>query len=117
MKGGGVALVAPADASRQTIAKYLRDGGYAVEEHEHLGGLAHVESIVLVDVDASDEARARVDAWLGGETVGRVVVVSSKPSSWKALALARSGDLYVLAAPAFAWEIVDALRATRSVPG
>jgi hypothetical protein len=41
-----------------------------------------------------------------------VVVVSSKPSAWKALSMARSDALYVLAAPAFEWEIVDALRAT-----
>jgi hypothetical protein len=42
----------------------------------------------------------------------RVVVISSKPSGWKALSMAHSDDVYVLAAPSFGCEIVDALRAT-----
>lgn len=115
MSASSVALVAAADASRAQIARYLRDGGYDVCECEDLGAPGECESVVLVDLDAGEEVRARVSGWLLGAKVARVVVVSAKPSAWKALSMARSGDLYVLAAPAFAWEIVDALRAAAPV--
>ncbi|MBL9018961.1 MAG: hypothetical protein JNL83_32540 [Myxococcales bacterium] len=112
MKPNAVALVAPPDASRGQIARYLRERGYDVFECDDLAISGQFESVVMVDLEASDAARARVQAWLRGTTAPRVVVVSSRPSAWKALSMARSDDLYVLAAPAFEWEIVDALRAT-----
>ena len=43
--------------------------------------------------------------------LARLVVISSRPTGWKALALAFADHLIVLAAPSFGWEIVDALRA------
>jgi hypothetical protein len=112
MKPNAVALVARADKSRTQIAKYLRDGGYEVFECEELAMPTHFVRVVIVDAEASESVRARVQSWLRGAKSPRVVVISSKPSGWKALSMAHSDDVYVLAAPSFGWEIVDALRAT-----
>lgn len=112
MKANHVALVARADKSRIQIAKYLRDGGYEVFECEELAIASRFVGVVMVDTDASERARASVQGWLRGSTSPRIVVISSKPSGWKALSMAHNDDVYVLAAPAFGWEILDALRAT-----
>ena len=112
MKANTVALVARADKSRTQLAKYLRDGGYEVFECEELATAGSYVGVVIVDADAAESMRARVQTWLRGAKSPRVVVISSKPSSWKALSMAHSDHVYVLAAPSFGWEIVDALRAT-----
>jgi hypothetical protein len=113
MKPSTIALVARADKSRSQIAKYLRDGGYEVFECEDLTIANQFVGVVIIDDgDASEPTRARVQEWLDHPKSPRVVVISSKPSAWKALSMAHSDDVYVLAAPAFGWDIVDALRAT-----
>ena len=113
MKMNTVALVSRADKSRTQIAKYLRDGGYEVFECIDLAIASQFVGVVIVDdTEASEATRLRVQSWLRLPKSPRVVVISSKPSGWKALSMAHSDDIYVLAAPAFGWEIVDALRAT-----
>jgi vacuolar-type H+-ATPase subunit F/Vma7 len=112
VKANTVALVARADQSRTQIAKYLRDGGYEVFECEDLTIASQFVGVVIIDAEAAEPTRARVQAWLRGAESPRVVVISSKPTGWKALSMAHSDDIYVLAAPAFGWEVVDALRAT-----
>lgn len=111
-KANTVALVAQADRSRDQLAKYMRDGGYEVFECDELTVATRFVGVVIVDADGNEPTRERVEGWLRGATPPRVVVISSRPSGWKALAIAHSDDLFVLAAPAFGWEIVDALRAT-----
>lgn len=118
MKPNAVALVSRADKARTQIARYLRDGGYDVFECEELVLPGRVVGVVLVDDhEPSELARTRVKGWIKGPKPPRVVVVSSKPAGWKALSLAFGDHLFVLAAPAFGWEIVDALRGSPRVPG
>ena len=113
MKANTVALVARADKSRAQVAKYLRDGGYEVFECDDLAIANQFTAVVIIDdVEPSEATRKRVQAWLRLPKSPRVVVISSKPSGWKGLSMAHSGDVYVLVAPSFAWEIIDALRAT-----
>jgi hypothetical protein len=113
MNSNTVALVARADKSRTQIAKYLRDGGYDVFECDDLAIANEFVGIIIVDdAEPSEAMRVRVQSWLRLGKSPRVVVISSKPSGWKALSRAHSHDVYILAAPAFGWEIVDALRAT-----
>lgn len=111
MKRNAVALVAPANKSRVQIAKYLRDGGYEVFECEELEIATGFVAVVLVD-DESSECINHVKSWLRRSKAPRIVVISSKPSSWRTVSLSHSDQLYVFAAPAFSWEVVDALRAT-----
>lgn len=115
MKRNGVALVARANKSRVQIAKYLRDGGYDVFECEELAIAARFVGVVIVDDEPSESMRNHVQSWLRHNKAPRIVVISSKPSSWKALSLAHSDHVYVFAAPAFSWEVVDALRAMPSM--
>ena len=115
MKRNTVALVARADKSRSRIAEYLRDGGYEVFECDELAIVSQFVGVVLIDdAGASSSTVTRVQGWLRGAKSARVVIISSKPAAWKALSMAHSDDMYVLPAPAFGWEIVDALRATPS---
>lgn len=116
MKPNTVALVARADKSRTLIAKYLRDGGYEVFECDELAIAGQFVGVVIVDADANESMRTRVQAWLRAAKSPRVVVISSKPSGWRALSMAHSDDVYVLAAPSFGWEILDALRAPPMSP-
>ena len=112
MKPRGVALVAPADKARSQIAKYLRDGGYEVMECEELAIATRFVAVVIVDdPDDGEVTRTRVQSWIKPTRPIRVVVISAKPAAWRPLSLALGDPLIVLAAPAFGWEIVDALRA------
>jgi hypothetical protein len=106
-----IALVVRAGKSRDQITKYLRDAGYQVFECEELSIPTRFAGIVIVDDQATgDDAHPQVQSWLRVPRIPRVVVVSSKPAGWRTLVLAHSTCLSVLAAPAFGWEIVDALR-------
>jgi hypothetical protein len=117
MKPNTVALVAHSEKSRTQIAKYLRDGGYDVFECDDVATAKPFLGVVIVDeADSTEQTRACVQSWLELASSPRVVVISSKPTGWKALALAYSDDLYVLAAPAFGWEIVEALRPSPTLP-
>lgn len=109
-KRAAVALVARADGSRSQIAKYLRDGGYDVFECEELAIATRFAGVVVVD-DEPSESLEHVKSWLRRSKAPRVVVISTKPSNWKAVSLLYSDQLYVFAAPAFSWDVVDALRA------
>jgi hypothetical protein len=111
MKANAVALVARADRSRVQIAKALRDGGYDVFECEELSIPTRFVGIVVIDDrDDGDAIRAQVRFWLEASKRPRVVVISSRPAAWRSVSLAHRDHLFVLVAPSFSWEIVDALR-------
>lgn len=111
MKRSAVALVARADKSRAMVAKYLRDAGYGVFECEDLSIVTRFVGVVIIEDDVRESMLVSVQSWLRHAKAPRIVVISSKPSRWKALCLAHSDHLYVFATPAFSWEVVDALRA------
>lgn len=108
-----MALVSRADKARIEIAKYLREVGFEVFECEELSIVSRFSGIVLIDgPDPGAVTRAHVQAWIKLTRPPRVIVVSSQPATWKALSLAHSDHVFVLPAPAFGWDIVDALRAS-----
>jgi len=110
MKQNAVALVSRADKARVQITRYLRNSGYEVFECEELSIPGRFAGVVVVDDQESDLARSRVQSWMKLPMPPRVVVISSKPAGWKALSLAHNDHVFVLAGPAFGWEIVDVLR-------
>jgi hypothetical protein len=57
-----------------------------------------------------------VRSWIKLTRAPRVVVVTSRPAALRELLLAHTARLAVLAAPAFGWDVVDALRANDSGP-
>ncbi len=113
MKTSRVALVGRADPVRVQVARYLRDSGFDVLECDELALPQRFVGAVVMDDDdsSSPNVHKRVQAWVHAGTPRRVVVVSPRPAGWKAIALAHPERLWVLAAPAFGWQIVDALRA------
>lgn len=108
-----VALVAPADGARSRLAGYLRSVGFDVHECAvlELPG-AFTALVVLSAYDtASDVLVADMRAWLRSAKSQRIVVVTAKPTALKDLVATHGERLRVLAAPAFGWDVVDALRA------
>jgi hypothetical protein len=117
MKTSGVALVGRADPVRAQLAGYLRDSGFEVFECDELALLQRFAGAVVMDDGDSSSATVleRVQAWIRAGTPHRVVVVSARPAGWRAISLAHPERVWVLAAPAFGWQIVDALRASALV--
>jgi hypothetical protein len=114
MKTNDVALVGRADPVRVQLASYLRDSGFDVFECDEVALPQRFAGVVVMDDgdSRSPNVHKRVQAWIHARTPLRVVIVSSRPAGWRAIALAHPQRLWVLAAPAFGWQIVDALRAT-----
>jgi hypothetical protein len=109
-----VALVAAADHMRAALAEYLKSSGFDVYECDDLEVPSAFGALVVIrPYDTSDETLVdEVRAWIKSTKSQRVVVVTSKPTALKTLVAAHNERLYVLPAPAFGWELVDALRST-----
>jgi hypothetical protein len=107
-----LALVSSDLETRRRLAEYLTGAGFAVHECDELSIPGSFASLVLVSGHAADAdaLRARVRSWLKLASSPRVVVVTAKPSALKDLAALHGARLFVLAAPAFGWDVVDALR-------
>lgn len=107
----GIAVVARADRSRTHLAQYLVGAGYEVFACDDLAIPGRFAGLVTIDGQNPplEFLRKRVGSWL---KLGKllVVVISFEPASWAALALAHRHRLFVFAAPAVGWQIVDALR-------
>jgi hypothetical protein len=107
-----IALVSADAGTRRTLRDYLASVGFEVEECVDLAVAAAYSGIVMVSRDdaGADVVKAQVRAWLKATKMLRVVVVTSKPAAFRELLLAFSPRLVVLAAPAFGWDVADALR-------
>ena len=108
-----IALICAAGEARTALAAYLGNAGFDVHACDELELPSAFGALVLVDADeaASETLTSLVRSWLRRTGDHRVVVVTPKPTAFKDL-LARHGErLHVLPAPAFGWDLVDALRA------
>ncbi len=103
-----IALVARADAARSELAGYLRGAGFDVHECEALEVTTGLFALVAV---GDQELVANVRSWLRSGRGHRVLVVTSRPTAFKELVASHFERLYILPAPAFGWDVVDALRA------
>jgi len=107
-----IALVAEANDTRSALASYLTDAGFDVHQCAELAMPSSFAGLVLLGRrdESSDSLTAIVRSWMRIAKTQRVVVVTSKPKALTGL-LARYNDrLRVLPAPAFGWDLVDALR-------
>lgn len=106
-----VALVAIADDNRTAIATYLTSAGFDVHPCEELPLPSSFGALVLLgDEAAGIDTIAYVRSWMKMTKGQRVVIVTSKPTGLRDLIAAHAGRLFVLPAPVFGWELVDALR-------
>ena len=111
-RAGRVALVAAADDQRGELARYLAGAGFDVHPCDELAVAAAFGAVVWLAGDAAGDPVARVRSWLRSARLHRVVVVTGRPAALRDLAAAHPARLLVLPAPAFGWDLVDALRAT-----
>ena len=113
-----VALVSHDATTRRMLAGYLETAGFEVEECTELALPAAYAAVVMVAPDdtAPEALEAQVRSWIKVGKMLRVVVVTSKPAALRPLLLAHASRLSVLAAPAFGWHVVDALRAGGAGP-
>ncbi|HEY5920027.1 MAG TPA: hypothetical protein VIV11_00090 [Kofleriaceae bacterium] len=108
-----IALVSTDARARNILATYLREVGFDVEESSELGVPGSFGAVVLLGRDEGvvETFAARVRSWMKRTSTQRVVIVTSKPAALRELTATHAHRLFVLAAPAFGWDVVDALRA------
>lgn len=113
-----VALVSAPGETRTALADYLTQAGFDVHAFDELSVPSSFDALVWIgEHDASSDAvAATVRSWIKGTKATSVVVVTSKPKALAALIAAHSERLQVLPAPAFGWDLVDALRAQVPTP-
>ena len=108
-----VALISHDASARRKLSDYLGTAGFEVEEcDEHALPATYAAVVMVAEDDAAPDAlEAQIRSWIKLGKVQRVVVVTSRPAALRALVLVHATRLSVLAAPVFAWDVVDALRA------
>ena len=113
-----IALISTDTRARAILADYLTEVGFEVEASSELALPGSFSALVLISKDdaATETLAARVRSWMKRASTQRVVVVTSKPAALRELTAAYAGRLCVLAAPAFGWDVVDALRAPEPGP-
>jgi hypothetical protein len=111
-----VALISVAGAHRTQVAAYLTGAGFDVHEYDQLDIPRSFHAlVVLADEAAGGDIVACVRSWMKPTKHQRIVIVTSQPAALRNLVAVHGDRLFVLAAPAFGWELVDALR-WRPVP-
>lgn len=109
-----IALVADANETRIALASYLMEAGFEVHQYEELAMPSSFAALVLVARrdESSESLSAFVRTWMRLAKTQRVVVVTSKPKALSGLVASYGDRLRVLPAPAFGWDLVDALRSS-----
>jgi len=106
-----VALVSEAGEARTVLAAYLESAGFDVHPCDELALPAGFSALVAISAtDSTADLVACVRSWMRLTKRQQVVVVTPKPTLFKELVAASGDRLHVLPAPAFGWELVDALR-------
>jgi hypothetical protein len=111
-----IALVAEAGDSRSALADYLISAGFDVHQYDELAMPSAFTALVLIGrrEESSDSVVETVRSWIKLTKTQRLVVVTSKPKALAGLIASYSERLRVLPAPAFGWDVVDALRSSAS---
>jgi hypothetical protein len=106
-----VALVSIADRNRTALAAYLTSVGFDVHVCDELVVPSLFGALVwLTGATAGAEVVDRVRSWMRLTNTQRVVVVTSKPAALRDVVASYGERLFVLPAPVFGWDVVDALR-------
>jgi hypothetical protein len=107
-----VALVAPDDEQRIALARYLAGAAFAVHACDELVMAGAFDAVLWLAADLAHDLVRRARSWLRTNPPRRVVVVTARPAALRDLVACHPERLFVLPAPTFGWELVDALRAT-----
>ena len=107
-----VALVASAGEQRLAVARYLEGAGYDIHECDELAVAGAFSAVIWLAGDTARDLGPRARSWLRSTPPYRVVIVTARPAMLRALVASHPERLFVLPAPTFAWDLLDALRAT-----
>lgn len=102
-------LVAQDPRSRTGLAGYLQRSGFEVRTLAAIPHGGRATRVLVWLTDLADGAGA-IDAWLAADGARRAIAVTARPAAFAALRAAHPGQLAVLPAPVFGWQVVDALR-------
>jgi hypothetical protein len=106
-----IAVISSDGATRGALAGYLRGAGFDVHECSELELASGFGALVVISQHGAEALVAEVRALIKTTKSQRIVVVTARPSALKPLLATHAARLAVLAAPAFGWDVVDALRA------
>jgi hypothetical protein len=109
-----LALLANDPLTRGDLLAYLERAGYAVRVVERPESRERWLVWLADELDERDHASISsvLLAWLAALAFRRAVLVTRRPAAFADLGRAYPSRLSVLAAPVFAWQVVDALRGT-----
>jgi hypothetical protein len=107
-----VALVSDPGDTRTALADYLTKVGFDVFQCDELAVPSTFAALILIgrDEEPIESLVGVVRSWMRLGKSLRVVVVTSKPKALARLAASHGRRLRVLPAPAFGWDLVDAVR-------
>ena len=112
---GLIALVGPDGLERRNLACYLAGSGYEVRITEPPPETAERSRFLIWLTQRDDnplDAADTVDRWLEGSPARRAIVVTWRPSAFRAASETHGTRLAILVAPVFGWQVSDALRST-----
>ena len=96
----------------EDLVRYLEDVGFVVRAFRSPLGAPREGTLVwLTDRDSDD--RSIIDTirvWLGAKVKLRAIIVTGRPVRLKDATNDARGRVFVLPAPVFGWQLVDALR-------
>jgi hypothetical protein len=110
-----IALVGPDDPGRRELARYLTGSGFEVRLEAPPPRETERSRFLVWLTERDDdvaEAADAVDRWLQAAPARRAIVVTWRPSAFRAACEAQGARLAVLVAPVFGWQVSDALRST-----
>jgi hypothetical protein len=103
-----VTLVASNTQSRAAVSRYLQRSGFHVRRPRVSDDQCTMVWLTEHDGDFSQVADA-VEAWLAEANLRCAIVVTMRPAAFRHLVERDGQRVVVLPAPAFGWQIVDAL--------
>src|SRR5262249_9154459 len=92
------------------VVRYLTSAGFDVHACDELTMASSFAAVVWLAGGVACDLAPRARSWLRSHLPHRVVIVTARPAELRALAASHPDRLFVLPAPAFAGDVLDALR-------
>lgn len=94
------------------LVLYLEGVGFAVRAFRSPLGAPREGTLVWLTAPGTDDRRIidTVRVWLGSKAKLRAIIVTDRPVRLKDAANDARGRVFLLPAPVFGWQLVDALR-------
>lgn len=105
-----VALVS--SEPHEELVRYLEGVGFDVRAFRSPLGAPRVGTLVWLTDQNTDDRRAidTIRVWLGAKAKLRAVIVTDRPVRLRDAANDAHGRVFILPAPVFGWQLVDAMR-------